>query len=326
MTTETLDDSHRTSSFSPVAPGVWRLGVVFVNVYAIESPGGGLVLVDTGLPGLSGWVRRALEAQFGAGTRPEAIVLTHAHFDHAGGAKALSAGWDVPVYAHLLEMPYITGQADYPPPDPTPGGAICFLSRFFPASGTDVGPRAQPLPSDHAVPNLPGWRWVHTPGHTRGHVSLFRDEDRTLIAGDALATTDLDSWTSQITWAEEFQRPATPFTPDWDAALESVRRLAALDPLAVGAGHGRSISGPQVAGELRSFAREMVPPPDGRYSARPAHYRPDGRVESVPPPVPDPLPGKLLLGAALAAGGWMALRALSSRRRGREFESVSHKR
>ena len=40
---------------------------------------------------------------------------------------------------------------------------------------------------------MPGWRWVHTPGHTAGHVSLFRDADRTLIAGDAFVTTKQES-------------------------------------------------------------------------------------------------------------------------------------
>ena len=55
----------------------------------------------------------------GAGAPPEAIVLTHGHFDHAGSALQLAEYWDVPIYAHRLEMPYLTGKADYPPPDPT---------------------------------------------------------------------------------------------------------------------------------------------------------------------------------------------------------------
>ena len=40
-------------------------------------------------------------------------------------------------------------------------------------------------PSDGSIPNMPGWQWIHTPGHSPGHISLFREKDRSLIAGDA---------------------------------------------------------------------------------------------------------------------------------------------
>ena len=71
----------------------------------------------------------------GSGTRdmsPEAIVLTHGHADHSGSAAELSDSWDVPVYAHRLELPFFTGLSAYPPPDPTVGGPFALLSRFMP--------------------------------------------------------------------------------------------------------------------------------------------------------------------------------------------------
>ena len=309
-----LSPAPAFSALGPVAPGVSRLGVVFVNTFAIEGADGRWVLVDTGLPACDGWVRRVMEGRFGAANPPAAIVLTHAHFDHAGGARALADAWDVPVYAHEKELPYLTGRSDYPPADPTPGGAICFLSRFFPTSGYDLGGRVHPLPADGSVPGLPGWRWVHTPGHTAGHVSLFRDDDRTLIAGDVLCTTDLDSWVSQVTWAREFRRPATPFTPDWEAIRRSLDAVAGLNPHTVAAGHGLPISGPDAAEALRAFVRAMAPPPNGRYTGRPPQFAADGSLVAVPPPVPDPLPGRLLLGAAAAAAGLAAWAMLRPRR------------
>jgi glyoxylase-like metal-dependent hydrolase (beta-lactamase superfamily II) len=116
-----------------------------VNLYAVDLPGGRWTLVDTGIPSFGWYVRKAVESRYGAGSRPEAIIPTHGHFDHAGNARELAELWDVPVYAHTLEMPYLTGRSDYAPQDPTPGGAMCFLSRFFPRSGIDLGRRRRAI-------------------------------------------------------------------------------------------------------------------------------------------------------------------------------------
>ena len=99
-----------------VRPDVVRLPILFVNAYLVGDPGGPWALVDTGLPFSSGLTRSVAAERFG-GRPPEAIVLTHGHFDHAGSAAALAEAWDVPVYAHALEMPYLTGRSSYAPPD-----------------------------------------------------------------------------------------------------------------------------------------------------------------------------------------------------------------
>src|SRR5690606_34668144 len=102
--------------------------------------------------------------------------------------------WDVPVWAHPAELPHLSGERDYPPPDPTVGkGAMALMSFAYPEKAIDLGGRAQALPADGSIPNLSGWRWVHSPGHTDGHISLFRDEDRVLIAGDAFVTVEQES-------------------------------------------------------------------------------------------------------------------------------------
>jgi len=213
-------------------------------------------------------VRRAAAARYGAGSRPEAIILTHGHFDHAGSALALAAGWGVPVYAHPLEMPYLTGRSGYPPQDPTMGGAIAQMARLFPRGGRDLGDRVGELPADGGVPGMGGWRWVHTPGHTPGHVSLFREEDGVLIAGDALATMDMDSWVSHLTRGRELCRPPAPFTPDWEAARRSVAALADLGPSVVAAGHGLPVEGPGAAEGLQGLAARFSAPRTGRYVGR----------------------------------------------------------
>lgn len=302
------------ATFAPVAPGVGRLAILFVNVYAVDLPdGGGWVLVDTGPPGAAGYVRAAVADRYGNGARPNAIVLTHAHFDHAGNAKALAEAWDVPVYVGEKELPYVTGASDYAPADPTPGGAICFLSRFFPRRGIDLGDRVDALPHDGSVPAMPGWRAIPTPGHTAGHVSLIRDVDRVAIVGDVLATHDMDAWSTQMTWPRQIARPATPFTPDWESARSSIRALAAAKPTLVAAGHGLPIDRDDLPAVLRGFADAMPEPEGGRYQDDPAEYRPDGALARVPPPAPDPIKRELVIvgGVAgllvgIAAAAWAA--------------------
>src|SRR5690242_16833276 len=101
-----------------IAQGVSGLRILLVNVYAISRKSGEWMLVDCGLPYSTGRIRRWAEDQF-AGRRPEAICLSHGHFDHTGAVEDFAAEWDVPVYVHQLEVPYVTGRSEYPPPDPT---------------------------------------------------------------------------------------------------------------------------------------------------------------------------------------------------------------
>ena len=304
----TLDQPIRSDPLAAREPAadVGHLYVAFVNVYFAGARGGPWVLVDTGLPHAAPLVRRRAAERYGA-RPPEAIVLTHGHFDHAGNALALARAWDVPVYAHPLELPYLTGRSDYPPADPTVGGALGFMARAFPSHSVDLGTHVRPLPPDGHVPGMPGWRWLHTPGHTAGHVSLFRDADRFLIAGDALATVDQDSPLSMFNLRAEFSVPPAPMTTDWAAARASVERLAALRPHTVGAGHGPPVHGDQVAGDLQRFAARFTPPAGGRYTRRPAVADARGVVD-VPPPVPDPLPRQLLVAGLVAGGAFLALR------------------
>jgi len=288
------------------APGVAHLTTAIVNVYFVDGPDRSWTLVDTGVPHFTAKVKAAAQRRYGK-TPPSAIVLTHGHFDHSSSALALADAWGAPVYAHRLELPYLTGKSDYPPQDPTIGGAISYLSRFFSTAGLDLGDRAHPLPADGALPGLPDWEWHATPGHSPGHVSLFRARDKTLLAGDAFVTVNMDSFTDLTARKREICRPPAPFNYDWDAARASVQRLAGLKPFAAGAGHGLPMTGRSVADELQGLADAFPVPAHGRYVAEPAQADERG-VVYLPPPAPDPLPLKLAagLGAAALAGTALA--------------------
>jgi glyoxylase-like metal-dependent hydrolase (beta-lactamase superfamily II) len=288
-----------------VSTDVAYLRTVFVNLFLYgrpAAPSGSWVLIDAGIPGSAPWILGAAEERFGPGSRPAAIILTHGHFDHVGALHTLLEKWDVPVFAHRLELPYLTGHSSYPPPDPTVGGgAMATMSRFYPRGPFNFEGQVQPLPADGSVPGMPGWRWIHTPGHSPGHVSLYRDSDRTLIAGDAFVTTKQESAIAAWTYRPEIHGPPAYFTPDWDAARRSVEKLAALKPLRVATGHGPPMEGNEMLQALQRLAREfdrLAVPRTGRYVREPAIMDETG-VVAVPPAVPDPLP-RILVGVGLA--------------------------
>jgi glyoxylase-like metal-dependent hydrolase (beta-lactamase superfamily II) len=158
---------------------------------------------------------------------------------------------------------------------------------------------------------LPAWRIVHTPGHTSGHVSLFREEDRCLIAGDAVITMNQENAAKLMSHVREFRRPPVYFTQDWESARDSVRKLADLQPSVVASGHGLPIFGENTAQQLREFADAFTPPRYGRYVADPVVTDAEGIV-SIPPAPRDPVPA-YAAGIAMAAAGLMLLGASRKR-------------
>jgi glyoxylase-like metal-dependent hydrolase (beta-lactamase superfamily II) len=295
-----------------------------VNVCFVGAPGAtdrGWTLIDAGLPGSADKIKRAAARLFGAESRPAAIVLTHGHFDHVGALHTLVRDWDVPVYAHEMELPYLTGRSAYPPPDPLVGGGVMSLmSVLYPRGPIDLGSSVHELPADGSVPGMSGWRWIPTPGHAPGHVSLVRDSDRTLIAGDAFVTTKQESLLAALTQRPEMHGPPMYFTADWGAARESVRHLADYAPSAAITGHGPPMRGEQLQTELRRLAShfdEWARPAHGRYRDRPAITNANGVVDVPPPPVS----ARAVAVAGLAIGAAVGI-AYVVGRRGEERAAV----
>lgn len=265
------EEAHRDKTHE-IRPDVAYRRLAIVNVAFIGPAGAGdrqWYLVDAGVFGTTNMIIGAAESRFGKNSRPAAILMTHGHFDHIGGLRELAEKWNAPVLAHHLEHPFLNGSTSYPPADPTVGGGLmAAMSPLYPRGPIDVGRYLQALPEDGVVPGLPEWRWIHTPGHAPGHVSFWREADRTLIAGDAFVTTRQESVYSVVTQKPEMHGPPAYYTPDWERAHLSVEHLAALEPEVVVTGHGPAMRGPEMLAALKLLARDfdrIAVPEHGRY-------------------------------------------------------------
>ncbi|EHR51280.1 Zn-dependent hydrolase, glyoxylase [Saccharomonospora marina XMU15] len=253
----------------PIAPEVYCLGPsgrTGTNVFFVRA-GTSWTLVDTGWPGDADRIERAAAALLGAGTRPEAILLTHCHPDHSGAAQRLARDWDCPVHLHADEVPIAIGDFTAMVCDAGPLDRWVVLPMLralgsrrreavLARSRLDCGLRAFRHGAD--VPCLPGWECVPTPGHTRGHVSYFRPGDGVLVTGDAVVTLRVNSPAGLLLGREGISGP--PWYTTWDGRLarESVARLADLEPSVLACGHGTPMTGPGAAKALHALAERFA--------------------------------------------------------------------
>ena len=241
-----------------------------VNVIFVGKAGSkDWVMIDAGMPESAGEIMEAAEKLYGKNSRPQAIMLTHGHFDHVGSIVELLEKWNVPVYAHPLEIPFLTGKESYPEPDPTvEGGLLAKISSYYPNEPTDISEVIQEFPKDNSVPGLPEWIWIHTPGHSKGHVSFFRASDKSLIAGDAFVTVRQDSFYRVLFQKKEMNGPPRYLTSDWRAAERSVAELTTLDPEMAICGHGPHMQGAELKQALINLSKnfkEIALPDQGKY-------------------------------------------------------------
>lgn len=221
-----------------LAPGVHRIPLLgdFINSFAFSEPDGSITLVDCGLRSAPRRIVRGLAALGKVPADVQRIVLTHAHNDHAGGARAMvDESLADGVHAHEADAHYIsTGQA--PPPDMSTTAGRIFARRS--GGGFDPIPVTESLTDGQLLDIAGGVRVHHTPGHTPGHVSLLHEPSGTLITGDAIF-----NMASRRTW------PMAAFCTSVAQNKASAAILGELDYQVAAFTHGP---------EIRDRAREQV--------------------------------------------------------------------
>jgi hydroxyacylglutathione hydrolase len=157
-----------------------------------------------------------------SGRRVGAHALTHAHPDHYGSSHAVCEALGVPLWCGARDAHVAEGAR----PAPGVGRGAGLLNRM-------------PLPHPHPVERrleegdeVAGFTVLDTPGHSPGHISLWRESDRTLVCGDVLFNLH------PLTGRPGLREPPRRLTTDPARNRASARRLGALRPALVLFGHG----------------------------------------------------------------------------------------
>jgi glyoxylase-like metal-dependent hydrolase (beta-lactamase superfamily II) len=258
--------SEATTVATPteIGPDVFCLGPwgrTQTNVYLVRT-GSSWILIDAGWAQDAERIRSAVRSVLGAEAAPSAILLTHVHPDHAGSARHLVAEWGCPIFVHPAEIPIATGDfaAMTRYAGPMDRWLILPLMRAIGRrrreaileAGSLAG-IAGPLGRDGSIPGIDDWHWVHTPGHTPGHVAYVRDRDRVVISGDALLTLRVNAVAGLLWGSQGLSAPPWYTTWDRDASRVSIRSIADLEPSVLAGGHGRPLAGPGTAAAVREF-------------------------------------------------------------------------
>lgn len=220
-----------------VAEGVWLLtGDIkgAMNVYFIEGPDGEIVQFDAGTKGMTKKNRQVIE-EFGGIDR---IVLGHAHADHRGTAPGLG----VPVYCHPDEVADATSDASIAPYMHLKELEFAPVRWIFPflLRRWDGGP-VEIAGTVEEGDEVAGFKVMHFPGHAPGLIGLWRESDRVALVSDVVYF--VDSARMKPLPEGEASVPHPAWAWDHQKAKESVRKLAALEPKVVAAGHEHPLRG-----------------------------------------------------------------------------------
>ncbi len=233
-----------------VAEGVWLLRgdlTKSMNVYFLEDEGG-VVQFDAGTKAMRKAVRREAERLGGL----KRVVLGHAHPDHRGTAPFL----DVPVFCHPDEVADAESDAAIPPYMNLSLLPIAPVRWLYPTllRRWDGGP-VEIAGTVSEGDEVAGFRVVHFPGHAPGLIGLWRESDRVALVSDVVYLIDSTRLAKRLPPGEA-SVPHPAWAWNHAKAKESVRKLAALEPQVVCAGHAEPLRGENLRETLERAAEK----------------------------------------------------------------------
>lgn len=178
--------------------------------------------------------------------RPRALLLTHIHLDHAGGAGALVRRWpDLEVYVHARGAPHLVDPAKLLASAGRLYGAE--MDRLYGEIVPIPAARVRPLRGGETLPLAGGVRVAATPGHASHHLAYLHEASGRAFVGDVAGVRIPPS---ALTIA-----PTPPPDIDVEAWERSLDLIAAWRPTSLGLTHFGAVD--DVDGQLAATRRSL---------------------------------------------------------------------
>ncbi|HEY1195449.1 MBL fold metallo-hydrolase [Flavobacterium sp.] len=203
-----------------------------INCYLIED-----VLIDAGIRTSASKILKAIEDK-----SVTQHVLTHAHADHQGSSKVICETLNIPLLCSEPEKEFAENGnviTEYPNPNHI---ISKFQKNFWAGKGHSVSETLK------EGDQIGGFTVIETPGHSRGHLSFFREKDGVLIVGDVITNMNL------LTTKVGLHEPPHLFTSDQETNRKSILKLTSLQPKTLCFGHGPVLFN---NGELEKFKNSI---------------------------------------------------------------------
>lgn len=226
-----------------------------VNAYRVELADGGWMLVDGGVETEDAWLALSAGVQGTGGWDGLRLhLVTHMHLDHIGLARRVRDRFGAPLAMGRLDAERVEHAAANEAEEAAHRQTMLETSgvpQSIREGISELLGRGRAL-APHVLPDIrlegsgiplaqaPEWEAVWTPGHTAGHICLFRRSDRALIAGDVV----IPRVSPTIGVNRQRKDPVTDY-------VESLDRLHALNPAVVYGGHGEPMNGSSRILELK---------------------------------------------------------------------------